>query len=84
MADKTPEDMENEAAVAEWRKYFRPKSVTWWASVTPFVLGLLLAFATAFGWTPVVTLIGIFAPGMGPGVLMNLGLIGIGLRGAIK
>ena len=69
---------------ADWHKYYRPKSVAWWASVTPLILGVILAVAQALGWTPVVAIIDTFAPGMSPAVLVNLGLFGIGLRGAIK
>lgn len=88
MADElkplSEEEKENQAAAAEWKKYVRPKSLTWWVSVFPIFLGLLLAVAQAFAWTPVIALIAGFAPGMGPGTLVNLGLFGIGLRGAIK
>ena len=86
MANETPPvvDPETAAAEAEWKKYFRPKSVTWWASVTPLLAGLILAIAQAFAWAPVIAIINTFAPGMGPAMLVNLGLLGIGLRGAIK
>jgi hypothetical protein len=79
MSELPPAEAEN-----EWKKYFKPKSVAWWASVTPLLVGFLLAVAQSFGWTPVVEFIGVFFPGMSPAVLVNLGLIGIGLRGAIK
>jgi 1,4-dihydroxy-2-naphthoate octaprenyltransferase len=69
---------------SEWEKYIRPKSVTWWASVTPLILGLILALAQTLGWTQVIALIEIFAPGASPAMLVNLGLFGIGLRGALK
>jgi lysylphosphatidylglycerol synthetase-like protein (DUF2156 family) len=78
---QTPEEAELEA---EWKKYFRPKSVTWWVSVIPLIAGLLLAFAQAFAWLPIVALITTFAPGATPSVLVYAGLMGIGLRGAIK
>lgn len=83
MADETP-PAAAPGDIADWHKYYRPKSVAWWASVTPLILGVILAVAQAFGWTPVIHIIDTFAPGMGPAVLVNLGLFGIGLRGAIK
>lgn len=78
---QTAEEAELEA---EWRKYFRPKSVTWWVSILPLLAGILLAFAQAFAWAPVIALIATFAPGATPSVLVYAGLMGIGLRGAIK
>lgn len=84
MPETEEEKLENQAAAAEWKKYFRPKSVTWWASVFPLVMGIVLAVAQAFAWAPVIAIIAVFAPGMGPGTLVNLGLFGIGLRGAVK
>lgn len=79
--DPAPEDAELEA---EWKKYFRPKSLTWWVSVIPLVAGIVLAFAQAFAVAPVVAVIATFAPGMTPAMLVAAGLMGIGLRGAIK
>jgi 1,4-dihydroxy-2-naphthoate octaprenyltransferase len=83
MVDETAPAAEPVPA-SEWEKYFRPKSVTWWASVTPLILGLVLALAQTLGWAPVISLIDIFAPGASPAMLVNLGLFGIGLRGALK
>lgn len=87
MADELPpavETPEDAALQAEWKKYFRPKSLTWWVSVIPLIAGLILAVAQAFALAPVVALIATFAPGMSPAMLVGAGLMGIGLRGAIK
>lgn len=83
MTDETP-PVATPEETNDWSKYYRPKSVAWWASVTPLILGVILAVAQSLGWTPVVAIIDTFAPGMSPAVLVNLGLFGIGLRGAIK
>ena len=65
------------------QKYFKPKSLTWWASVVPLILGLFMAFEPLHGWSDLVqaarNATGATAP-----VLINAGLAGIGLRGAVK
>ena len=66
-------------------KYVKPKSVTWWASVFPLFAGVALAFTSAIpGMEAVAGIIGGFFPGMSAVTLINMGLIGIGLRGAVK
>lgn len=64
-------------------KYFKPKSLTWWASVVPLVLGLFMAFEPLHGLSDLVQAVR-NATGMTAPVLVNTGLAGIGLRGAIK
>ena len=63
-------------------KYFKPKSLTWWASVTPLILGVFMATEGIHGllaWVDAVSVgTGLTAP-----VLINAGLVGIGLRGAV-
>ena len=63
-------------------RYFKPKSLTWWASVTPLVCGVFMAAEPLHGMTEVVASLkngtGLTAP-----VLINMGLAGIGLRGAV-
>jgi hypothetical protein len=66
-------------------KYVKPKSITWWASVFPLLAGLVLAVTSAVpGLEGVGALINGFFPEMGAVALINLGLVGIGLRGAVK
>ena len=64
-------------------KYFKPRSVTWWASVTPLLCGLFMAFTPVHGLTDLTDSIR-NATGLTAPVLINMGLAGIGLRGAIK
>lgn len=64
-------------------KYFKPKSLTWWASVVPLVIGLFMAFEPVHGLTDLVQAAR-NATGMTAPTLINIGLAGIGLRGAIK
>ena len=63
-------------------KYFKPRSLTWWASVVPLLCGAFMATEPLHGQSLAVQSIsngtGLTAP-----VLINMGLAGIGLRGAI-
>lgn len=66
-------------------KYVKPKSLTWWASVFPLIAGVVLAFTSSVpGMEGVAGIIGGFFPDMSAVALINMGLIGIGLRGAVK
>ena len=66
-------------------KYVKPKSLTWWASVFPLIAGLALAFTSAVpGLEAPAALISGFFPDMSAVALINMGLVGIGLRGAVK
>ena len=64
-------------------KYFKPFSLTWWASVAPLLAGLFMATEAIHGQSALVASI-YAATGMSAPVLINLGLAGIGLRGAVK
>lgn len=63
-------------------KYIKPKSLTWWASVAPLVAGLFMAFEPVHGMSDLVQSIR-NATGLTTPVLINMGIAGIGLRGAI-
>ena len=63
-------------------KYFKPKSLTWWASVTPLVCGVFMATEPLHGLVEVVASLK-NATGLTAPVLINMGLAGIGLRGAV-
>jgi hypothetical protein len=66
-------------------KYVKPKSLTWWASVFPLFAGLALAFATAVpGMDWLSGMVESLFPGLSAAALVNMGLVGIGLRGAFK
>lgn len=65
------------------QKYIKPTSLTWWSAVVPLLCGLFMAFEPVHGLTDLATAIK-NATGMSAPVLINIGLAGIGLRGAIK
>ncbi|MCV2877626.1 hypothetical protein OE699_02070 [Sedimentimonas flavescens] len=65
-------------------KYIKLRSVTWWASATPIIGGVFIAFEPVHAlhdWAAATSAMFGNAP---PAVLINAGLAGIGLRGAIK
>ena len=63
-------------------KYFKPKSLTWWASVTPLFAGVFMAAEPLHGLSGVTDSLR-NATGLTAPVLINMGLAGVGLRGAI-
>lgn len=65
-------------------KYIKPHSLTWWTSVTPLLLGLFIALESVHGLTSVIEVISEATGGMSAYTLINAGLVGIGLRGAIQ
>jgi DMSO/TMAO reductase YedYZ heme-binding membrane subunit len=65
------------------QKYIRPTSLTWWSAVVPLLCGLFMAFEPVHGMSDLAEAIQ-NATGMSAPVLINVGLAGIGLRGAIK
>ncbi len=64
-------------------KYLKPKSLTWWASVAPVVAGLIVASEPLHGGSAVVQTINSVTGNISPAVMINAGLAGIGLRGAL-
>lgn len=64
-------------------RYFKPRSLTWWASVTPLACGLFMAFEPVHGLVDLAESIRL-ATGLTAPVLINMGLAGIGLRGAMR
>ena len=63
-------------------KYIKPLSLTWWASVVPLALGVFMAFEPVHGMSAMVESIRT-ATGLNAPVLINAGLAGIGIRGAV-
>ncbi|MCP3947350.1 hypothetical protein [Herbaspirillum sp.] len=63
-------------------KYFKPRSLTWWTSLAPILVGVFMALEPVHGMTAAVAFLynatGVTAP-----VLINAGLVGIGVRGAM-
>lgn len=66
------------------RKYFLPTSLTWWASVSPLVIGAFMALEPVHGLTAWVQAVSAMTGDMAPYALINMGLVGIGLRGAVQ
>lgn len=63
--------------------YIKLKSLTWWASFAPLVLGLFLAFEPVHGLVDQVQIINAITGDLSPAVLINVGLAGIGIRRAV-
>lgn len=65
-------------------KYLQTKSLTWWVSFIPLIAGAILYLSAVFpGMQGVIDAIHVIYPNADAGVLINLGLAGIGIRGAI-
>jgi hypothetical protein len=66
-------------------KYLQPRSLTWWSSVIPLLAGLIVAASAGVPQLgAVASIIDAASGGLSAPVLINMGLVGIGLRGAIK
>ncbi|MGB1215856.1 MAG: hypothetical protein ACPG4X_20980 [Pikeienuella sp.] len=65
-------------------KYFKPTSLTWWASVVPIVAGVFIAAEPLHEMTLITQSVQDMFGGATPGMLINAGLAGIGLRGAVS
>ena len=67
-------------------RYFKPKSLTWWCAFIPATSGALQLVSVDIPYIseyarPIINALYNDIP---PSALFNLGLAGIGLRGAIK
>ncbi len=65
------------------KKYIKPNSLTWWAAIMPLVAGIILATEPLHGWLEMAQALRNITGDVSPAVLINVGLGGIGLRGAI-
>ncbi len=65
-------------------KYFKPRSLTWWASFAPLAMGVFLALEPIHGMTDWADTVRNMTGGVHPYALINAGLAGIGIRGAIQ
>lgn len=64
-------------------KYFKPKSLTWWASFVPLVAGLVVALSSALPeLIPLANVINAMTGNVMPSLLITAGLVGIGFRAA--
>ena len=64
-------------------KYFKPNSLTWWVSVAPLFAGVFMAAEPIHGLSGAVDTLR-NATGLTALALINAGLAGIGIRGAIN
>lgn len=65
-------------------KYIRLNSLTWWSAFVPLVAGVIVATAPLHGWTAGVDAIRNVTGGIPAAAMINGGLAGIGIRGALK
>ena len=65
-------------------KYWKPRSVTWWAGLVPLVAGLILATEPLHGWLDLVATINNMTGRVPAAVLINAGAVAIGMRGAVS
>ncbi len=65
-------------------KYVKLRSLTWWASMAPLVAGIVLATEPLHGWFAVDQTLRNLTGEAPPMMLINAGLAGIGLRGALQ
>lgn len=65
-------------------KYLKPKSLTWWASVVPLVMGCVVASEPLHGWVAMADTLRSMTGDTPPAMLINAGLAGIGIRGALS
>lgn len=65
-------------------RYFKPRSLTWWASVAPLVIGLIIAAEPLHGLAALAATLRAITGETPPAMLINAGLAGIGLRGAAQ
>ena len=66
------------------RKYIKPLSLTWLASALPFLAGIFIAFEPVHHLTDWSKAVSLTFGSTSPYILINAGLVGIGLRGAIR
>lgn len=67
------------------RKYFRPSSLSWWVSVAPLLGGVVKSASVAAPeLAPAVAIIDEMSGHATAAQMIQLGLLGIGLRGALQ
>ncbi len=65
------------------RKYVKPRSLTWLASALPILAGLFIAFEPVHHLADWSRAVSRSFGDVSPYLLINAGLVGIGLRGAV-
>lgn len=66
------------------RKYFKPKSVTWWAGTSLIATGAVLGVDVGYDVGPVADVLDAWTGRMGPSVLIAQGAGLVGIRGALS
>lgn len=66
------------------RKYIKARSLTFWASLALVVQGLILATEPLHGFSNLTAALHNISGDIAPGMMINTGLAGIGLRAAIS
>ncbi|MCF6432652.1 hypothetical protein [Leisingera sp. MMG026] len=64
-------------------KYFKPRSLTWWASAMPVLIGCAIASEPMHGLAALAETLRALSGDVPPAMLINAGLAGIGFRGAV-
>ena len=66
------------------RKYFKPRSLTWWAGIGLITMGLIVGLGQGFDIGGITAAIEAWTGGIGSAALMAQGAGLIGLRGALN
>lgn len=66
------------------RRYVKPTSLTWLASALPILAGLFIAFEPVHHLADWARAISRAFGDASPYLLINAGLVGVGLRGAVR
>lgn len=64
-------------------RYFKPKSLTWIGAIVPVGLGVFQAALPLHGLDVEAQVIRSMTGGASPYILINAGLVAIGMRGAL-
>lgn len=64
------------------RKYFKPRSLTWWSGFVPIAAGAFVAFEPVHELATYAAAVSAMYGDVSPAVPINAGLALIGLRGA--
>jgi hypothetical protein len=65
-------------------KYFQPFSVTYWSTLIPAIVGILISGEPLTGWVDLSASLAIATGGVDPQILIAGSLAGIGLTGKGK
>ncbi len=80
---REPQPLFSDAAPGRAWKYIKPDSLSWWASIAPLIAGLVLASEPLHNLSEVAQTLRNMTGDTPPALLINAGLAGIGIRGAL-